>query len=508
MQNSTALRPTLSSLRKRVLLFAALLLAQQVVFAQTDCPGFASLRHRKVTGISIGNAASPRFKGLLEFTPAGYNPADLATLYPVIIFFHGREARGEGTASDLCKIFSDQPFSLPGRLENGTAQETALVNGVPQSFIFISPQYVNYDYPTNFPSANAVDSVIDYVLANYRVNPNRIYLTGMSAGANMVVEYAGSSQARASRIAAASTASICSQVGVNPNSPTAPANIANGALPFWFLQCQSDGSCPVTIPSNWYNGIISTLPAASAYTKFTQLIPIPSPLPPIWPPANINDYCHPFGHDTWSKMYDRTFTNGGLNVYDWFIQYQRNALVPVVLKQFTARLNSGKVFLNWSTTRETNAARYIIERAGADQRFQEWKTIPAAGNSSRDQQYALTDDQPQAGLNYYRLVQEDADQRKHYFSIRSVMNAGLRTGVEIVPNPAKNLVNFYFNLNRPGPVTLTITDAAGKLQFRQTYTLQEGNTGIPVSIEKYSAGLYYVQFQSAELMETRKLIKQ
>ena len=64
-------------------------------------------------------------------------------------------------------------------------------------FIVISPQFNDYtrnqDGTGNYPSYQAVEDVIDYVEAKYRIDKRRIYLTGLSNGANMITEYAASS---------------------------------------------------------------------------------------------------------------------------------------------------------------------------------------------------------------------------------------------------------------------------------------------------------------------------
>ncbi len=494
---------------KSLSLFLFLLSTISVV-GQTACPGYPSMRQNKVSGISIGNAASPRFKGLLEFTPAGYNPADVNTLYPVIIYFHGLGAAGQGTSSDLCTILSDQTNSLPGRIESGTFQEVVNSGGIDYKFIVISPQYVQYDYGNNnYPSANAVDSVIDYVIANYRVNINRIYLTGMSTGANMVVEYAGNSLARAQRIAGASTASVCSVVGRTPNTNSAPTNIGNASLPFTFIQCEDDSySCFPDIPQTWYNGILAANPSAGTFTTFKSLIKIPAVLPPVWPPANINDYCMPWGHDTWSLLYNQSYKINGKNLSEFFITYQRNINLPVKLTDYSARLVNNKVYLNWTTSREVDAASFIIERAGANQQFTELTSVRAAGNAITDKSYSVVDDRPVQGINYYRLVQVDADNNKHIHETRKVLNEKVLLKVKVLPNPVSSEVTAYITLSRPQQVSVTITDMSGKvLQMKAGY-YKEGSSGISLPTESLASGIYLLRTNGEDFSDIQKIVKQ
>ncbi|MGZ5248429.1 MAG: hypothetical protein ACXWCR_15085, partial [Flavitalea sp.] len=154
---------------------------------------FTSLKHNKVTGLNIHDGM---FKGLLEYLPENYNAKDTSMLYPVIIYLHGVEARGQGTEQDLCKILWDgitgTGSSLPPLIELGGMPEKVNFGNKDYQFMVISPQFTLYDFPDKFPSVDEVNSVVDYILSNYRVDPKRVYLTGMSTGANMVIEYAGS----------------------------------------------------------------------------------------------------------------------------------------------------------------------------------------------------------------------------------------------------------------------------------------------------------------------------
>ena len=285
----------------------------------TSSKNFYNLKQKRVTGISI---AKGKFKGLLEYVPAGYYNVGNTTKYPVIIYFHGRGAMGQGTTKDLCKIlwdgFTTNGNSMPGRIERNEFPASVAFAGINYSFIVISPQYTVYNYPSDYPSANEVDSVIKYVKSKYRVDPKRVYLTGMSAGANMVAEYAGSSTTRASTIAAAATASLCSPVNSSTNVARGikPKNIGLAKLPFWFMQCQSDGTCPPAIPQLWVDSI----------KKVTGHYP---PTFTVLNNANtvVGLKCNAVAHNTWSTLYNPTFRLvNNKNIYEYFIQFSRPTL--------------------------------------------------------------------------------------------------------------------------------------------------------------------------------------
>jgi hypothetical protein len=496
-------------LRYGVSLSFFLLVLCSGVFGQGDssCTGYPNIGQRKINSIAIGGSpGNPRYVSMLQYTPRGYNAADFTKLYPVILYFPGNQTASEigGVGVDPCHLIYDQPTSLPGKIANGLWRDSALVGGQWKKFIVLQFQYDWYGYSQGgygFPSASSVDSVIDYALANYRVDPSRIYLTGMSAGSNIVIEYAASSIARAQRVAAITVASTCSQLGVWPNPANGGANIAAANLPVRFISCTTDGSCPHSTTTNWVNAIngAGANPAAELITLNGD-------------PLSGQPYpCEWFTHNSWNKLYDSAFrypAGTGKNLLEWQIQYSRAATVPVKLENYTARLSNGKVFLDWATSKEVNAESFTIEKAGADQRFTPLITIKANGNSSSINKYSHVDASPLPGINYYRLVQTDADNRKHYYETRKVMDARSgRAKVVLLPNPVRDELTTFINISRQQRVTITITDINGKVLRTRSSVYGEGNTGITIPTTELAPGIYFVRTAGEDFTDVQKMVK-
>ncbi len=481
-----------------IILFIFLFVMNSKAQGDSSCTGYANIGQKKVLVSIGGSPGSPRYESLLQYTPKEYNPADFTTTYPVIIYFPGY-----GTASvlppfgiDPCRLIYDQPTSLPGKIAENKFRDSVFSDGKWQHYIVISLQYNTYNYPTDFPSPASVDSVIDYVLATYRVNPARIYLTGMSSGSNIVVEYGGSSIARAQRVAAISIASTCSQVGVFPNSSSAGANIASGRLATRFISCTTDGTCPHSSSQTWVSNINSNSPNPPA-----ELITLSG--------FSGTFACEGFEHNSWNKLYDTSFRFNGTNLFEWNIQFTRNAAVPVLLQNFTARLNKGKVLLLWSTSQEIDAAVFSVERAGSDQQFTKLITVNANGNSNLTNYYNYVDEKPLEGLNYYRLVQIDADNNKHYFETRKIMNArNNKATVLVLPNPVSEEVTAFININRAQRVSVSITDINGKVLKNKTSFIGEGNTGVAIQTIELAKGIYFIRVAGEDFTDVQKIIKQ
>lgn len=307
---------------------------------------FASpMKMKKVSGLNIGG--DNYFNGMLEYVPSSYALAANATKkYPVIISFHGYASRGVGTSLELCRLFKDRGGdsaghkTFPGRVERSTSNLTQVYNGVTYEYIVVAPQFNKYTRlvsgtPDAFPTAKQVENVINYVVARYRIDPKRIYLTGYSNGANMILEYAASSLARAQRVAAIMPVSLCSQHGhvTNTSRGYYAKYIGQAKLKTWFVYCEADncGSGPIlNVPNKWVDSI-NKYPGAikPRYTRLRNLNP-----------ATLYNCSDSLLHDSWSRAFDPNFrvsnvytatgavgANDGvnLNMYQWFIRQTNTA---------------------------------------------------------------------------------------------------------------------------------------------------------------------------------------
>ena len=306
---------------------------------------FYNMKMKKVSGLNIGG--DNYFNGMMEYVPSSYYlTANKLKKYPVIISFHGYASRGYGSSLELCRLFKDRGGdsaghkTFPGRVERNTTNLKQVYNGVTYEYIVVTPQFNKYvrlqpGVKDAFPSAKQVENVINYVVARYRIDPKRIYLTGYSNGANMIVEYAGSSVARAKRVAAIMPVALCSQLGHINNSSKGifAKNIGLAKLKTWFVYCESDncGSGPILNVSNKWVDSIRKVPGA-VKPRYTRLRNIN--------PATLYNCSDSLFHDAWSRAFDPNFkvsynytptgavgANDGinLNMYQWFIRQVNTA---------------------------------------------------------------------------------------------------------------------------------------------------------------------------------------
>src|SRR6476646_35757 len=117
--------------------------------------------------------------GFFEYLPVGYSTS--SQTYPLLIFIHGMGEIGVGDSASLEPILLHGP---PMLIDRGSFPQTFIVDGQTFSFIVLSTQF------SHWPTPDDVNDVITYAKAHYRVDPTRIYLTGLSMGGGSCWDYA------------------------------------------------------------------------------------------------------------------------------------------------------------------------------------------------------------------------------------------------------------------------------------------------------------------------------
>jgi hypothetical protein len=162
-------------------------------------------------------------------------------------------------------------------------------NGKTETFLVISPQC-----PEKYGMWPAVfvTELINYAKANLRIDPNRIYMTGLSMGGGGTMRFISTAADQPKQLAAAAT--ICT-----------PCTFSNGVyptdahLPVWAFHAADDPTASVNC-------------TYAAINKMNVLNPQPAPLTTIWPTG---------GHIVWDRVYTDTAYkyDGVVNIYEWFL---------------------------------------------------------------------------------------------------------------------------------------------------------------------------------------------
>jgi hypothetical protein len=181
-------------------------------------------------------------------------------------------------------------------------------------------------------------------------------------------------------------------------------------------------------------------------------------------------------------------------------------VLPIRLENFTVRKETDAVKLNWITATEINNAFFTIEHSLDGINFTKIKTIKAAGNSNKQTEYYIFDNNPSDGTNYYRLKQTDFDGSFTYSKIKAVnFNKSTIVNVNIYPNP----VNETLKLSLPNidltRIKINITDITGK-EVNTSHNYKYNNEYILINVSDIKTGVYFINI-SADKIYRGKFIK-
>src|SRR5687768_14370151 len=204
--------------------------------------------------------------------------------YPLILSIHGAGQQGNGN-SNLPAILYD---GIPHVLSAGTFPPNFTVNGQNYSFIVFAPQFSRY------PANSEIEQTINYAKKHYRVDPKRIYLTGLSMGG--AVSWDAGSQYNTT------IAAIVPISGVPKDDGNVKAKtIAQTGLPVWAFHNENDNVTNSIVTKNYVQTVNSFSPVlAPKMTIFKAE-----------------------GHDAWALATNPTYKEGNLNIYEWMLQYSK-----------------------------------------------------------------------------------------------------------------------------------------------------------------------------------------
>lgn len=232
--------------------------------------------HTAVSANVNGNVA-----GFWQSVPARYGKT--TKKYPLILFIHGGGELGTNLQKMNC-------CGLPKHLKNKSFPADFEVKGKHYSFLVMSPQFKKR------PTPDDIQSVIDYAQKRFRVDPSRIYVTGLSMGGGSTWDYS----AVYGQVAAA-IVPVCG--GTKPTASLA-TNIASKSLPVWTLHSTADAAVPVKWAQDWIAWIDQGNPSIAANTKLT-----------VWSSLSHNS--------TWMRAFDPSTQIDGKNIYEWMLQHRR-----------------------------------------------------------------------------------------------------------------------------------------------------------------------------------------
>ncbi|MBS1738624.1 MAG: T9SS type A sorting domain-containing protein [Bacteroidetes bacterium] len=405
---------------------------------------------------------SDKINGYYDYLPDGYKTGN--NKYPLYIVLQGISQLGDGSAGQLEWLLGVWG-SPPWLIANGKFPSSFTVNGQTSSFIVFTPQF-----KSAFWSTDILD-VINYCKKNYRVDESKIYMSGISMGGGALWDFISSSVANAKLLAAAVPIS-----GSAAPSQSAANNIANANLPVWGTTSSQD---PVVSPSNtigWIADINNAPTPPNPLAKLTVF--------------QVSEPDHSFAG---AQTYDPKYTENGINLYQWMLQYSRAGALPV--SQFDLNLvkKDNQLVLHWQTKGELNSKGFEVQKSKDGVSFETISFVNSTSINGAEASYQYADNAPYNGKNYYRLKQVDQDQNYKFSPVRFIdfSTAGY---VKVFPNPVEEILNINTNINFER-ATLNITDMKGQVILKTNIS---GSGTITVPLNKFVPGMYVARISDGK----------
>jgi Secretion system C-terminal sorting domain len=167
--------------------------------------------------------------------------------------------------------------------------------------------------------------------------------------------------------------------------------------------------------------------------------------------------------------------------------------LPVTLIDFTAsNKNNQYCLLNWQTSAEINFDHFEIEHSTPTSTFTSIGVVAGHNNTSTNQLYSFTDNNPTDGDNYYRLKMVDQDGKFAYSKVVKV-NFDLSI-ISVFPNPAKDRIYLKNNINFTNgeQITFEMFNTLGQQVVNRSLNTN-GQDLITVNFPPgISSGIYYL----------------
>ncbi len=177
-------------------------------------------------------------------------------------------------------------------------------------------------------------------------------------------------------------------------------------------------------------------------------------------------------------------------------------ILPVKFVGYSVSNTNAGIAIKWSTSEESNASQYIVERSEDGRVWQPVGYVTAVGNSSMLNNYTYTDKAASAQLNYYRIKQVDKDGHFVYTSIKSIKNENVQTTDVKLSSTSNNIV-VAFTKQIKGNVVIRLISMSGQVMSQQTYNEPSGH----VVINQHSSkGNYIVSISNGKDVNIAKQV--
>ena len=159
--------------------------------------------------------------------------------------------------------------------------------------------------------------------------------------------------------------------------------------------------------------------------------------------------------------------------------------LPVTWLSFIAQQKEENVLLKWQTANEQNTNEFIVQHSLNGVEWKNIANLPAGNNSNTILSYQYKHSNPTRGINHYRILQTDLDDRYNYSETRKVKFAKESQSFNLIGSPANGVVQVQVHKK----TFLSLFNANGLLIWKKQFSEGVHN----LNVNGFAKGIYILK---------------
>jgi hypothetical protein len=185
-----------------------------------------------------------------------------------------------------------------------------------------------------------------------------------------------------------------------------------------------------------------------------------------------------------------------------------SVVLPLELTDFKATMHQNKIRIEWTTVKEQNIARFVLEKSKNGLFYQPLQTFDSPKNNATDKNsYQVIDQNPFVGTTYYRLRVIEKDGIQSLERVASVQSKGAEIKTTVYPNPFNEAL--YIDVHSEETITdfpmLWLYDITGS-QVVAPYSFDANTKQFQLHSEQLPTGIFYLKLKINDAFFDQKVV--
>ena len=179
-----------------------------------------------------------------------------------------------------------------------------------------------------------------------------------------------------------------------------------------------------------------------------------------------------------------------------------NQILPIIISDFNAALkNNNTVLVSWLASNNVVIGDFEVQSSTNSSDWHTNGTVQALSGTKADSNYSFIDASPAIGVNYYRLLIQNADGTFTYSAIKSV-TVLFTPSISVFPNPANDIMNVSVG-NANSEFDIRLISLSGQILQLARST----SSVISIKVSNYPPGIYLLEVVSPDrILQTNSVI--